>query len=201
MKWIIFSSVPSPATISNGRLTKVNHFESKYEIEQYIKTLPIGSAFFAPGSFMQNYQRMMGPHPEGDGTYAISNIFNAYTEIPLVDVTDTGKWIGAILAAPDKYNHKVFDAATRLYTMQEIVDIMSKVTGKKVMYKQIPDGVFKSFLPRSSQEMFLQMLQYFRDYGYYGANQKALVEWAAKQARGKPTTLEEYLQKEPLKLE
>lgn len=201
VKWIIFSSIPSPSTISNGKFINVDIFETKVEIERYMRTLPIGSVFFAPGSFMQNYQGWMAPRPAGDGTYAIMNIFNPETEIPLIDITDTGKWVGAILASPEKYHHKVFDAATRLYKMQEIVEIMSKVTGKKIVHKQAPDDVFKNFLPQATQEMYLQMLQYMRDYGYYGTNQKELVEWAAKQARGKLTTLEEYLQKEPLKLE
>jgi len=201
-RYIIWSSIPSPAKISGGKLNKVDHFESKYEVEQYIRTLPIKASFFVPGSFMQNYRRMMVPRPVGDGTYAISNVYEASTEIPLIDIEgDTGKWIAAILANPDEYEGKVLCAATRLYTMQEAVDTISRVTGKTVVYKQVPDEVFKGFLPQGFQEQYLQMLQYVRGYGYYGAEQRKLVEWAAEQAKGKLTTFEEWLQRNPLNLQ
>ena len=149
---------------------------------------------------MQNYHGIMAPQREGDGSYAIANIFKPDTEIPLIDVTDTGKWVGAILADPAKCSHKVLDAATRLYTMQEVVDTMTAVSGKKVVYKQIPDDVFKNFLPEAIREPYFQMLQYLRDHGYYGSNQRELTSWAAEQARGKLTTLQEYLHKNPLQL-
>lgn len=201
-EYIIFSSIPSPATISKGKLTKVDFFEAKYELEQYMRTLPIGSIFFAPAQFMQNVQTVYKLKPAGDGSYVLTNILNPETEVPEIDVAnDTGKWIGAILADPNKYNHKIFCAGTRLYSMQEMVDVLSKATGKKVVYKQVPDEVYKGFLPPAMQEPGLQMLQYIRDYGYYGPDQKELVEWAAKQARGKLTTLEEYLTKNPVKLD
>ena len=40
---------------SHGNLTDVFHFDGKADIEAYIRTLLIKSAFFTPGSFMQNY--------------------------------------------------------------------------------------------------------------------------------------------------
>ena len=42
---------------------------------------------------------------------------------------------------------------------------------------------------------------YIRDFGYYGAETSPKVEWSAKNARGKLTTLEEYLKENPVKLE
>jgi uncharacterized protein YbjT (DUF2867 family) len=203
-KYLIWSSMVSPTKLSGGKLTKVDHFDSKYEVEQYIRTLPIKAAFFVPGSFMQNFHGMMGPRPSqsGGGTYAMTNVFNPDTQLPLIDVNgDTGKWVGAILAEPDAYAGKCLDCATRLYTVTEVADIMSKATGKKVTYNQVPDEVMIKFMPPHFDEEYLQMLQLMRDYGYYGENMKGNVEWAAKQARGKLTTLEEFFQKHPLKLE
>jgi hypothetical protein len=113
----------------------------------------------------------MAPRPVGDDTYAISNIFKASTEIPLIDIErETENWIGAILANPAEYEGKVLCAATRLYTMQEVVDKMGKVTGKAVAYKQVPDEVFKEVLPPGFQEQYLQMLQLIRD--------SAIMDWS-----------------------
>lgn len=202
-EYIIWSSMSHPEKISNGKLVHVEHFDDKAEIEQYIRTLPIKSSFFAPGSFMQNLQSSMKPRPSpsGDGTYVIANLCKPDTLVPFIDITDTGKWVAAILAEPDKYEGKFFAAAERLYTWTETVEILSKHTGKTVKHQQVPDEVFKGFLPEGVQQQYLEMYQLLRDYGYYGKNMKEDVEWAAKQARGKLTSLEEFLKKENYTLE
>jgi len=177
-------------------------FDAKEEIEAYVRTLPIKSAFFSPSSFMQNFNTHTSPRPIGDGTYAITNLCHPTTELALIEpAADTGKWVGAMLAEPDKYAGQTFAAATRLYTWEEVVQTMSKVSGKTVLYKQVPDDVFKGFMPPALADTSVQMWQYVRDFGYYGAGQKEMVDWSAKQARGQLTTLEEYLTKHPLNLQ
>jgi uncharacterized protein YbjT (DUF2867 family) len=77
----------------------------------------------------------MAPHLTGDGTYAISNIVTPQTQLPLIEAAaDSGKYVGAILAEPEKYEGKVLSAATHLYSLEDIVQTISKVTGKTVKY-------------------------------------------------------------------
>jgi len=45
------------------------------------------------------------------------------------------------------------------------------------------------------------MFYYIQDFGYYAPQTKKAVEWSAQEARGKLTTFEDYLAKNPLKLE
>ncbi|KAI9754394.1 MAG: hypothetical protein M4579_004732 [Chaenotheca gracillima] len=202
-QYFIFSTLSNAGEISGGKYATVEHFDGKAEVEAYIRTLPIKSAFFAPGSFMQNFTNMMmTPQPMGDGTYAIANVVTPQTQLPLIEITaDTGKYVGAILAEPDKYEGKVFAAATKLYSFEEIVEAMSKATGKTVKYNQLPESVMRGFLPPAAAEDLIQMFYWFQDYGYYGPQSKELIEWAAQNARGKLTTLEEYLVKNPLVLQ
>jgi len=151
------------------------------------------SAFFTPGYFMQNLSNPMRqrPRPAGDGTYVIANFVKPDTQLPLIDtVDDAGKYVGAILAEPEKYEGKVFSAATRLYTYTEIVETMSKMSGKTVRYEQLPLEVWKGFLPPIIGINQAGMFQWAQDFGYYGPNTKTEVEWTAQQARGKLTTLE-----------
>ncbi len=202
VQYYIFSTLSNAGKISKGQLQKLDHFDVKAEIEDYIRTQPIKSAFFAPGSFMQNFGHFMGPRPAGDGTYAIAHFVKPETQLPLIDtVDDTGKYVGTILAEPEKYEGKVFFASTRLYSYSEIVETMSKASGKTVTYKQLPLEVWKSFLPAESAEYLVDMFLWIQDYGYYGPQTEELVDWTAKQARGKLTTLEEYLVKCPLHLQ
>jgi uncharacterized protein YbjT (DUF2867 family) len=202
-EYIIWSSLSHPEKISGGKLKQVLHFDVKAEIETYIRGLPIKSSFFAPGSFMQNFHTFMNPSKSwnGDGTYILPSLCNAETELPLIDITDTGKWVGAILAEPDKYEGKFFAAAEGLYSFTQIAEIISRFTGKTVRFQKVDDETFKEFLPEGYREPYYEMWVHMRDYGYYGENMKADVEWAREQAVGKLTSFEEFLKKENFKLE
>lgn len=61
VKLLIWSSLPSVTKMSNGKVTGVNHFESKALVEEYIRKLPIMSVFFMAGWYMQNHLRYMPP--------------------------------------------------------------------------------------------------------------------------------------------
>lgn len=202
VQYFIFSTLSNAGKMSGGKLQNLAHFDVKAEIEDHIRTLPMKSAFFAPGSFMQNFGHFMAPRPVGDGTYAIAHFVKPETLLPLIDtVDDSGKYVGAILAEPEKYEGKVFSAATRLYSYSEIVETMTKASGKTVAYKQLPQSVWSGFLPPDIKDYMVDMFLWIQDYGYYGPETKELVDWTAKQARGKLTTFDEYLVKCPLHLQ
>lgn len=151
--YLIFSTLPHVTKTSGGKFTRVGGFDSKAEVETYIRSLSsrsgLRSAFFAPGSFMQNFQHMMAPRSvDGGKTYAIAGVVTPETQMPLIDTAgDTGKYIGAILADRDKYAGKVLSAATQLTSMAEIAELVGTAVGKNVVYKQLPVDVYKSFLP------------------------------------------------------
>lgn len=202
-QYLIWSSMSHPKKITNGKLSGVDAFDVKAIVEEYIRTLPIKSAFYAPGSFMQNFTTNMVPRPSpaNDGTYVLANLCYGHTKIPWIDITDTGKWIAAILADPDKYEGKFFSAAYGLMSYDECAAVMSKHTGKTIRFQHIPDETFKGFLPENFRTQLYEMYLFLRDYGYYGANMESDVEWTAKQARGKLTSLEEFFKKTDYKVE
>lgn len=201
VKLLIYSTLPRTKAISGGKYTGVHHFDSKADVEDYIRAQPIKSAFFAPGSFMSNYESSLAPRPVGDGTYAFASCASPSTHLPLIDTAaDTGKFVGAILADPDKYEGKTFCAATRLYSLTEMAEIMTKSSGKTIKYNQIPADVLASFMPAGRGEELVQMFFYHQDIGYYGPKSAELVAWASENALSRPTTFEEYLARVPLKL-
>ncbi|BCS29987.1 uncharacterized protein APUU_80290S [Aspergillus puulaauensis] len=175
--------------------------------EAYIRSLEpvIKSAFVAPGSFMSNFGDLMAPRPvhglHGDGVYALATPVRAETRLPLIDTrADFGKWVAAVLADLDGYEGKTLCCATGLYSFAEIVEVMDRVSGKKVVYRQVPEEVWKGFLPELMRDHIADMLRYFQEFGYYGDGTKEKVELGAAQARGRLTTLEEYLEAHPLRL-
>ena len=201
VQYIIFSTLPHVSTVSGGKYTKVSGFDAKAEVQEYILKLPIRSAFFAPGSFMQNFHSVMALRPTANGEYVIARHISPHTQLPLIDIVgDTGKYVGAILAEPDKYQGKTFCAATALYSMEEMAQIISKVSGRTVKYQQISEDTFRQNLPPWG-DMLIEMMLYQQDFGYYGPQTKELVAWAAEHARGKVNTFEEYLTENPLDLQ
>jgi uncharacterized protein YbjT (DUF2867 family) len=205
--YIIFSILPAVRQISGGKYTKVTAFDAKAKAEQYIRTLPIKSAFYAGASFMENFQSQpfLAPRLAPDGTWVLSRSGPPNDRIPLVDaVADTGKFVGAILAEPEKYAGKIFCGAVELYSFEEIVAIMSKATGKRVVYKQISQEEFRegllTVLPPAIADVFAEGFGYGEEFGYFGPGEEELVAWARENARGRLTTLEEYFEKNPLRL-
>ncbi|KAF2494175.1 HSCARG dehydrogenase [Lophium mytilinum] len=199
--YLIFSTLPSVTEISSGKFTAVTPFDAKAKIEQYIRTLPIKSAFYCPGSFMENFasQTFLAPKEAPDGAWVMSRPNSPKTKMPLIDaVGNSGNFVGAILAEPDKYEGKRFCAATKLYSLEEIAAHLSKATGKTIIYKQIPVDDFKKTIPSFMADIFAEGFLAQEEQGYYGPGEEQLVAWAVENARGKLTTLEEYFVAHPI---
>ena len=110
-EYIIFSTLPSAKEISGGKYTKVTPFDVKAKAEQHIRGLRIKSAFYSPGYFMKNFQpqTFLAPQQALDGTWNMARHTSRKTQLPFIDaVGATGKFVGAILAEPNKYEDKTF---------------------------------------------------------------------------------------------
>ncbi|KAI2603906.1 uncharacterized protein GGS25DRAFT_506113 [Hypoxylon fragiforme] len=202
IKYIIFSTLPSVTEISGGKFTSMTPFDAKAKIEKYIRSLPVKSAFYAPGGFMENFQAMpfMTPQKTADGTWAITRHISPKTKIPLVDaIGDTGKFIGAILAAPDKYAGKTFYAGI-MYSQEEIASAIAKATGKTVVYKQVSPEELRKTLPAVMADNFLEAFGFQEEFGGFGPESEEKAAWSTANARGRLTTLEEYLEAHPPQL-
>lgn len=200
--YLIFSTLPSVSNISSGKYTQVTPFDAKARIEAYIRSLPIKSAFYCPGSFMENFQSQtfLAPRQVSDDTWVMARHVSPKTLYPLIDaVGDSGKFVGAILAQPDKYQGKTFHAATALYTLEEIAAALSKSTGKNIVYRQVSVEEFKESVPFMA-DVFAEGFSYQEEFGYFGPGSEELVAWAVENARGRLSTFEEYLEAHPFQL-
>jgi len=198
-QYLIFSTLPHVARISGGRYTHVAPFDNKAEVELYMRSLPIKAAFFNPGAFMQNFHGALAPRPVGDGTFVIASSASKETQFSLLDpVADSGKYGGAILASPGMFEGKQLCAAENQYSLEEIVALMSRVSGKTVRYVQVEESVFRGFLPPNGKDIYSELMLYYQDFGYFGPESKELSAWARQYARSKLTSFEEFLKNHPL---
>uniref|UniRef100_A0A060TD84 ARAD1D41052p n=1 Tax=Blastobotrys adeninivorans TaxID=409370 RepID=A0A060TD84_BLAAD len=200
-EFIIFSTISSPSKISGGKYNKVAHFEAKYTVEKYIRSLPIRSAFYCPGSFYSNFTRVMRPIPTGDNEFAIRSVMAPDTVLPLVDIErDTGSFIGAILFDEDKYNGQTIMGCSQLLSCSDMAKTISEVTGKQVKYEQISEEDLVQNLPPLLADALREMFVFYREFGYAGPETIELSRQAQKLARGKLHSLVEYLADYPLDL-
>lgn len=87
-----------------------------------------------------------------------------------------------------------------MYTLNQIAAVMSRTTGKKFVYKQIPMEEFRESLP-FRKDIFVDAFAFGEEFGYYGAEPEKKVAWAVANAKGELSSFEKYLAAHPLKLE
>ncbi|TAQ84332.1 hypothetical protein B7494_g7338 [Chlorociboria aeruginascens] len=199
-QYLIYSSVPYASQVSGGKYTGVDVFDAKGEVEQYIRALPISSAFFSVGGFMQNIQRAMKPkaNPAGDGTYMLSHVVRPETKMAMIDTAeDSGKFVGAILEQPEEWEGKTVVGASENLSFRDMAGVIGKVSGKTVVYNQLDEEVFKKSLPAALMESYVQMIYYIQDFGYFGLETEELIREVKGKVQGL-SSFEDYLRRNPI---
>ncbi|KAF4438626.1 hypothetical protein F53441_12759 [Fusarium austroafricanum] len=203
VEYIIFSSLPSTTDVSGGKYTANHPFDAKAEGEKYIRTLPVKSAFVRLAFFLENILQvpLWAPQKDANGNWVVSLPFSPQTRIPwIANGSNCGSYVSAILAEPEKFEGVGLDAAVGFYSLEELVAIESKATGKEIIYKQISTEEFVEKLP-VLKDVYVQAFKAGEEFGYYGAEGEKSVAWAAEKVRGKLVTPEEFFKENPLKLE
>ncbi|KAH7321523.1 hypothetical protein BKA65DRAFT_540728 [Rhexocercosporidium sp. MPI-PUGE-AT-0058] len=190
---LIWSSLPSVTKLSKGKVA-LKHFDSKAEIEDYVRSLPILSVFFMAGWYMQNHISHMRPQPVGDGTYKLSQTFAPTSTLPMIDITDTGKFIAPILLDPLKYQGKSFTCATKLLTPLQLVEGWTRVTGKTVIYSMVdPENMVSEAMTPEMRAELKKSAGLINEYRYFGPTGQADMEWTQAQVKDVLTTWEEFV--------
>ena len=163
--------------VSRGALSQVHHFDSKANVEEYIRQIGVPATFFMPGFYMSNLSgQFFKPNPE-NGTYRFALPIPGNSPMPLFDTgSDTGKFVKAILLNREKWLGKNVLGATDYYTPDQIVEQFKEVkpkAGQGATFAELPPEVFKGFLakagmPEPVQEEMLQNMQLMPQFGYYG---------------------------------
>ncbi len=129
-----------------------------------------------------------------DGVLAFTVPWKESTLLPLIDITDTGKFLAPVLLNPDKYNGKTFTAATAFYTPQQMVDAWTKVTGKKVIFAQRTGGAPMGTLSPEMVKSLKESNGLIGDYSYYGPTGKKDLEWTLAQMEEEATSWENFVE-------
>jgi uncharacterized protein YbjT (DUF2867 family) len=206
---LIFSSLHHVTEESKGRLTHVPHFDSKANIEKYIRASGVGCSFILPGYYMPNFKSMF--IKAEDGSYQLFLPISKQAKFPLFDPAEntgqsstphvplrktdrsiSGLFVKAAIKHADQLKNKQILAAAKYYTPEEIVDVFSQVTGKKAVFVQVTPEQYKAPLPPNMAQEFLENQQFVEDPGYYLGEP---LEPSLKLLDSAPTTWPEFVKK------
>ena len=149
----VFTSVAS-ADASTG----IPHFESKGEIEVYLRDSGIGFSIVRPVEFMDNVRYIR--ESVLSGAYFDPRDFGRSHQ--WIAVSDIGYFVGEAFDNPDEWLGRTLEIAGDQLTIAEFVDALSNAAGVDVHYQQLTWGAYEE---RAGEEMTV-MLRWFDETGY-----------------------------------
>ncbi len=138
--------------------TGIPHFESKWEIEEYLRGIGLPHTILRPVSFMQNWEWMREGILEG----TVAQPLNPDKPMQQVAVEDIGAFATAAFKNPERWVGREAALAGDETTMSEAVEIFSRVTNRKVAYSQTTWEQFSKSVP----EEITHMYRWLNEVGY-----------------------------------
>jgi uncharacterized protein YbjT (DUF2867 family) len=139
--------------------TGIPHFESKYQVEKFIKETGMNATIVAPVFFMDN---LIGPWyapslKEGKLTHALPED----RMLQLISVESIGGVVAEIIARGELEYGNRYDLAEDELNGREAAAILAKITGREIAY-----AGFSPSLLKEQNEDFAKMYEWFDSVGY-----------------------------------
>jgi uncharacterized protein YbjT (DUF2867 family) len=142
---LVFTSVGSA-----HRQTGVPHFDSKYEVEKHIASVGVRATILAPVYFMENLY--FGKAMLAKGIYAAPlPETRALAQIPVADI---GAVAVRVLEDAGRFTGKRFDLASDELTGNDVIGILSRITGREFAYQQVPLDVIRQRMGADGASMY-----------------------------------------------
>lgn len=141
------------------RETGVPHFESKWIIEQHIRSLDLPATILRPVFFMENWAQYAG---EDVREGRLLQPLSPDTVLQQIAVDDIGAFAAMAFEAPDDWIGREVELAGDALTMEETARIFGAFLDREVVYVQIP---WSDFEEEAGEEM-TAMYRWFENDGY-----------------------------------
>ncbi|MEH2467874.1 NmrA/HSCARG family protein [Nostoc sp.] len=150
---LVYSSVGSAE-----RKTGIPHFDSKFQVEEYIRAIELPYTIMRPVFFFYNYRAMRRMVENG----TLSLPLSPKTKLQQLSEEDYGEMVAEVFERPADFLNREQEVASVDMTMTEIAAVFSRVFGKNVEYQQIP---FEAFEQQAGEEVTI-MYRWFENVGY-----------------------------------
>ncbi|MEJ2007823.1 MAG: NmrA/HSCARG family protein [Acidobacteriota bacterium] len=155
----VFSTLPYAHKLSNWKL-EVPHFDMKAKLEEYARSLKLPATFAHVAFYYENFLSFFPPKPQEDGSY-LFGFPQGDTPLAGVSVEDVGGVVATIFDRPVDFRDKTVGVVGDDLTCRQYAEVMSRVLGKKIVYRYIPREVFAK-LGFPSAEDLANMFEYNR---------------------------------------
>jgi len=115
----------------------VPHFESKAVVADYIAQIGVPHTIVLTSFYFENFYKFPGLFKEEKGQFDFLYPIIPDTKMPCYAVEDTGAWVLHALKHPEESLGKTWLVGSDNISMNEIVAVFEKVTGKKATALQI----------------------------------------------------------------
>jgi uncharacterized protein YbjT (DUF2867 family) len=155
VKHFIYSSVAGA-----GQRTGIPHFDSKHEVERYLRRSGLPYTIIAPAFFMENFLGPMFRQGLRDGRLCLG--IPPTRGLQMVAVEDLARFTARVLLSPKDFLDERIDIASDEVTGQQATDLLSYVSGQRLHYQQLPlERV------RQHSEDLARMYEWFDRVGYH----------------------------------
>jgi uncharacterized protein YbjT (DUF2867 family) len=154
VKHLVYSSV---ASADQG--TGIPHFDSKAEVEEYLRRLGVPTTVIGPVFFMENLLAPM--FVEGLRSGTLSMPLPANRSLQVIAVEDIARFVGLVLERPGEFDGKRIDIASDTLTGPEMALALAQATGTTIGHAVAPlDAV------RAWSADLARMWEWFDEVGY-----------------------------------
>jgi uncharacterized protein YbjT (DUF2867 family) len=161
----VFSTLPYAHKLSDWKL-EVPHFDLKAKLEEYARRLKLPTTYAHVAFYFENFLYFFPPKLQEDGSYMFG-FPQGETPLAAVSVEDVGGVVATIFSRPDEFRDKTVGIVGDDLPCSKYAEIMSRVLGKKIVYRYIPREVFAKFGFPGADDL-ANMFEYYRLFVPYG---------------------------------
>jgi uncharacterized protein YbjT (DUF2867 family) len=151
----IYSSVAGA-----DRHTGIPHFDSKHEVERYLRRSNLPYTIVGPTFFMENFTGPMFREGLEAGVLTLGLL--PTHGLQLVALEDLARFITRVVSDPEDFYGERIDVASDEVTGQQAADLLSYVSGHRVHYQQVPLELL-----RERNEDLARMFEWLDRVGYH----------------------------------
>ena len=132
---LVYSSANAAGTTKTG----IGHFDTKSEIEEYIRGLNILSTVIRPSAFMEILTLPGMGLDKGEFAF----FMRPDQPMQFIAVEDIGKIVAGIFAAPKKFRSQTIEIAGDTVTGAELSRKFSQTAERPITYHRFPDSLLE----------------------------------------------------------
>jgi uncharacterized protein YbjT (DUF2867 family) len=143
---------------SAHRNTKIPHFESKWQVEEHIRTIGLPATVLRPVWFMENFTTFAKPSAEG----LLMLPMKPARKLAMVALKDIGAFGASAFLRPSDFLGQAIDIAGDELTMPETAALLTQAMGRPIRFQEFPMDQAEKAMGHD----FATMFRWFNEVGY-----------------------------------